>query len=472
MTERALALSILLEIFEEGEMSHLALRRGLAKNPGLERRQRAFLTRLTEGTVERALELDYVIGRYSRTPVRKMKPAIRAILRMGVYQLLYMDGAPDSAVCNEAVKLTVRRGYGGLKGFVNGVLRRIAAEKETIVYPPADTLQGLSVRYSMPEWLVERWQAVYGETTERILQALLRERPLIVHRSAWKASPEAIRKSLMAQGVQLSPHPYDEAAWILAGEGTARLREMEAFQKGWIQVQDISSQLASSLAVRALVKSGQCLKDSPHRAGELLQVLDVCAAPGGKSAYVADAALAEELPARIVSRDISEEKADLLRQNRGRLGLTNWEIEVWDALVFDPFWEGRADVVIADLPCSGLGILSRKGDIKYRLTPDKLRELADLQRRILAVAKRYVKPGGYLIYSTCTINREENEENVRWFQENNSFAAVDLSGWLPKIADCPPDDLRAGRLQLLPGVHDSDGFFLSAFQRKKEGGSQ
>lgn len=470
MTERALALSILLEIFEKGELSHLALRRGLAQNPGLEQQQRAFLTRLTEGTVERALELDYVIGRYSRTPLKKMKPVIRAILRMGVYQLLYMDGVPDSAVCNEAVKLTARRGYGGLKGFVNGTLRRIAAEKETIVYPPEDTVQGLSVRYSMPEWIVEKWQAAYGEATVRLLQALLRERPLIVHRSASQTSPETIRKSLLAQGVQPSPHPYDGAAWVLAGEGSTRLEELEAFQKGWIQVQDISSQLASSLAVRALVESRQHLEFSDS--GRPLCVLDVCAAPGGKSAYVADAALARKLPARIVSRDISEEKTALICQNRDRLGLANWEIEVWDALVFDPTWEQRADVVMADLPCSGLGILSRKSDIKYRLTPDKLQKLAALQRQILSVVWRYVKPGGYLIYSTCTIHSEENEENVRWFQENYPFQAVDLNEWLPAAAKFSADDLRAGRLQLLPGLHDSDGFFMSALQREQQGGSR
>ena len=456
---RAAALSLLLEILEHGEMSHLALRRGL-REYGFDQRQRAFLSRLTEGTVERCLELDYVIGLYSRTPVAKMKPAIRTLLRMSAYQLLYMDAVPAAAVCNEAVKLAARRGFAGLKGFVNAILRKIAAEKGAIPYPPEDTVQGLSVRYSMPAWLVEKWSAGYGRKTARqMLQALLSERPLMVHCNASRAAEETVRESLLSQGVEAKPHPYDAAAWSLQGPGLTRPEDLEAFRKGWIQIQDISSQLAAGLAVRALLECG----GSP-------QVLDLCAAPGGKSVYVAGEALARGLPARILARDVSEEKVALIRQNRDRLGLTNLETEVWDALTADPSWEGRADVVMADLPCSGLGILARKRDIKYRITPVQMDELAKLQRRILSVAWRYVKPGGYLVYSTCTIHPAENEENVRWLREQFPFVPADLREWLPKGLCREPANLREGCLQLLPGIHDSDGFFLSVLRRKSEEG--
>lgn len=489
---RAAALTVLLEILEEGELSHLALRRGLRENPDLDRQQRAFLSRLVEGTVERLLELDYVIGQYAHTPLKKMKPVIRTILRMSVYQLLYMDAVPDSAVCNEAVKLAARRGYAGLKGFVNGTLRKIAAEKGELSYPPEDTRQGLSVRYSMPEWIVGQWMTAYGdEVTKRMLRALLEERPLIVHRSTSRVETEALCQSLLAEGVEMISHPYEKDAWMLKGQGLRRLDDLEAFRKGWIQVQDISSQLASLLAVQALQRCAREAKKG-QPGSQPCRVLDICAAPGGKSVYVADAILARGLPAEICSRDVSEEKVSLIRQNQERLGLANLNAEVWDAREFDASWEQRADVVIADLPCSGLGIMARKSDIKYRMTCDQLQELAVLQRRILSVAWRYVKVGGYLIYSTCTIDSRENEENFRWFWEQYPFEPVNLCDWLPnsmwktdeegmgeihgkmpeKISDwvqitgCRPKDMQAGHLQLLPGIHDSDGFFLSALRRK------
>ena len=465
---RSVALDALLEIFERDGMSHLVLRRAFKAYPELDRQQRAFIARIVEGTVERRLELDYVIDQFSHTPVPRLKPVIRGILRMSVYQLLYMDAVPDAAICNEAVKLAAKRGYVGLKGFVNGVLRNIAAKKDRISYPPESTPEGLSVRYSMPQWIVEGWTADYGtEATRRMLPALLKERPLIVHRSVSKEAEETVRESLLSQGIEVKPHPYDRDAWIL--QGAQRLEGVEAFDRGWIQVQDISSQLASRLAVRAMeaARAEACKKAASGGTGCGLRILDVCAAPGGKSVYVADAAAAEGLDALVCARDISEEKAERIRQNKRRLGLDNLKAEVWDALIYDASWEGQADVLIADLPCSGLGIAARKGDIKYRMTRERQQELIALQRRILSVIWRYVRPGGYLIYSTCTIHRGENEENFKWFLEEHPFHPVDISGWLPEaLGASSPETVKSGYMQLLPGIHDSDGFFLSALKRE------
>ncbi len=384
-----------------------------------------------------------------------MKAIIRFLLRMGVYQLLYMDSVPDSAVCNEAVKLAVKRGFAGLKGFVNGLLRKVAAEKDQIPYPSEDTAEGLSVRYSMPQWLVDTWQSAYGLVqTRQMLEAVLKDRPLIVHHMQSGPDAETVRASLAAQQVQTQLHPYHGDAWILGG--VDHLEALEAFEKGWIQPQDISSQLTSSLAVHAME---QCWQERQTA----LRILDVCAAPGGKSLYIADAAQARHIPATVQSRDLTEDKTAMIEENCRRLHLDNLQVQVHDALVFDPAWEHAADVVIADLPCSGLGIMGRKNDIKYRMTPQTQQELAELQRRILDVIWRYVKPGGYLLYSTCTINPAENDENFRWIQENYPFRPVDITGWLPETLRGGP--AQHGSLQLLPGVHDSDGFYLTALQR-------
>ncbi len=451
-TVRAAALRAVQAILEEGSLGHKVIARELSLHPSWSGSERAFFTRLTEGTAERSLELDYVIDQFSRTPVQKMKPAIRGILRTGVYQLLYMDAVPDRAACDEAVRLAKKRGLAGLSGFVNGVMRAIAAGKDGRTYPPADTPEGMSVRYSMPVWIVEKWLALYGRpVTEKMLGAMLAERPLCVHMNRSKAEKQEIIESLEKQGVSAKVHPYSSQALTLEGGG--RPDSLEAFRKGWIQVQDISSQLASSLAARALKEA------AAMHGGELL-VLDTCAAPGGKSVYLADAAALLGRPAVVVSRDLSAGKVRQIEENRERTGLAAIVPQIWDAKEFCPDNEEKADVVIADLPCSGLGIMGRKKDIRCHVRPEGLAELAGLQREILSVVHRYVRPGGFLIYSTCTINPEENEENARWFAGNFPFRLRRAKEWLEAGAPETGD-----YLQLLPGVHESDGFFAAVFER-------
>ncbi len=194
-------------------------------------------------------------------------------------------------------------------------------------------------------------------------------------------------------------------------------------------------------------------------------LLDVCGAPGGKSLHVADKLKGTGM---VIVRDLTEQKVALIEDNIVRSGFTNIRAEVHDALVPDLAWEGRADIVLADLPCSGLGIIGRKPDIKYRMTMEQMEELAALQREILSVVQSYVKPGGKLIYSTCTIDRKENEENAAWFLENYPFDAMNLEGKLGETLNAA--SLRSGNIQLLPGIHPCDGFFIAAFQKNKDNG--
>jgi len=435
---REISLDILLEILERGGYSHIILRQALNKYQYLDKSERAFISRIAEGTVEYLLQIDYIIDSFSNTKVSKMKPVIRTILRMSVYQLIYMDRVPDSAVCNEAVKLAVKRKFTGLKGFVNGVLRNISRNKEGLSWPDD------SVRYSMPAWIVSMWEESYGrETAVTMMESFLKNKKTTVRCNLAKASKEEIIQSLRNQGAEVSESGISEA--VLCIEKYDYMEGLEAFQKGYIQVQDLSSSFVGEIA-------------DPKKGD---YVIDVCGAPGGKSIHIADKL---DGTGMVEVRDLSLLKINMVEENIRRCGYLNIRTKVQDALVTDPDSVEKADIVIADLPCSGLGIIGRKPDIKYRMTPDALESLATLQRNILTVAQAYVKPGGRLIFSTCTINRKENEENARWFLEQFPFDCISLKGKLREKLD----SAAANRdfIQLLPGIHPCDGFFIAAFQKR------
>ena len=442
---REMILEILLQI-EEGEHSHIAIRSALSKYQFLPRQERAFITRVCEGTLEYRIQIDYILDSFSKVTVDKMKPPIREILRSAVYQLRYMDSVPDSAVCNEAVKLTQRKGFYNLKPFVNGVLRTIAREMDQVKFPSREEnlVRSLSVEYSMPEQLVERWLEAYGEeTTEKILKDFLEEKPLTVRCRTYLNSQEAIVKSLTDQGVKVEPAPYLPYACHISGFD--HILALDAFINGKILVQDVSSMLVAEAA-------------DPQKGD---YVIDVCAAPGGKSLHVGDKM---EGFGTVDARDVSQYKVNLIEENIRRTNSINVQAKVQDATIFDQESELLADIVLADVPCSGYGVIGKKPDIKYRVTPQKQEEIVILQRTILDRAANYVKPRGTLIFSTCTIAKEENEENMMWFLQNYPFK-------LESLDPCLPEELHSettvlGYLQLLPGVHKTDGFFIAKFRRK------
>ena len=443
---RELALGVLLEISGGEEYSHIALRNVLEKYQYLEKQERAFLTRLVEGTTEKRIWCDYVIEQFSSVKIRKMKPVIREILRMSAYQIGYMDSVPDSAVCNEAVKLARKKGFQQLGGFVNGVLRNLARHIREIKYPEMETQPALalSVRYSVPEWIVSIWIKRWGEErTERILSAFEERRPLNIRVNQERITGSELKERLEKRGIKVTE--VDSLPGALGIEGYDYLAGLPEFQEGLFQVQDLSSMLAVEAA--GVKKGDYCI--------------DVCAAPGGKTVYMAEKAGADGY---VDARDLTEYKAELIRENCRRLGLSNTGVSVKDACVKDEASVGKADVVLADLPCSGLGVIGKKTDIRYRMSQEQQGELAKLQREILDTVQSYVKPGGTLLYSTCTINPEENEENAEWFLENYPFEAVSLEDCLPeKYAG---ETGAKGYVQLLPDVHGCDGFFIAKFRKK------
>lgn len=443
---RELVLDMLMAL-EKGEtFSHKLLKATLDKYDYLERKDKAFMKRIVEGTLERQLYLDFIINSYSNTPVNKMKPLIRCLLRMSTYQLLFMQ-VPDRAVCNEAVKLAAKRKFVNLKGFVNGVLRKIAASKDNLPVPSrTDMTTYLSITYSMPVWLVEKWLKELGaETTEGLLKHFLEVSPVTVRirESVSREDKEALLNGMQEQGIEVTKHPYLDYAYTLGHlEG---MHQVPGFSKGLLTVQDVSSMLAVEAAG---IQPGQT-------------ILDVCAAPGGKTMLAAEKTGPKGL---VIARDLSDMKVSFIEENAGRMCLDQVRVQVWDATVPDPSMIEKADVVIADLPCSGLGIMGKKQDIKYHITPESFEELRMLQRQILDVVTRYVKPGGTLIYSTCTINPMENEDNRRYILEKPEFEAVSLDACIPEALHS--QTTREGYLQLIPAKHLTDGFFISKFYKK------
>ena len=384
---RAVGLETLIEILEHGQFSHIYLKAVLDKYAYLGKSERAFLTRLVNGTVERKLQLDFIIDSFSKTKVKKMKPVIRTIMRMGAYEIFYMDSVPDSATCNEYVKLAKKKGFSGLSGFVNGVLRSISRKKSEVKFTD------MAVEYSMPQWIVDKWTADYGkEQTEAILKGFYEQQNLCI-RINRKIDEVELAKRLANRGIKYeksSDLPY--AGYILGYDSIASIPE---FNEGLFYIQDYSSQL---VPYKADIKEDD-------------KVIDLCAAPGGKALHAAELAS----KGTVLARDLTDIKVALINENIQRTGATNVTAQKFDATEFDESSENKYDVVIADLPCSGLGIIRKKPDIKYNQTEESLAELVMLQAKILENAARYVKAGGTLCYSTCTINKDENENQVENF---------------------------------------------------------
>ncbi|MEG0805841.1 MAG: 16S rRNA (cytosine(967)-C(5))-methyltransferase RsmB [Lachnospiraceae bacterium] len=427
---RELVLSVLLSVNRDGEYSHIALKNVLDKYRYLSKQERAFITRVCQGTLEHQIKIDYILNLFSKVKVHKMKPVIREILRSGVYELLYMDSVPPSATCNEAVKLTAKKGFQTLKGFVNGVLRTVSRNAQTIAFPGKNEnlLNYLSVTYSMPEWIVSLWLKEYDEKkVEGMLQAFLLEGPTSIRVNQNRISVEELTKELEAQGIKVEKNEEIQCGLYISEYDT--LDAIKEFNEGKFYIQDTGSMLVAELAE---------VKPDAY-------VIDVCAAPGGKSIHLAEILKGTGM---VEARDFSDSKVQLIQENIERIGVLNMCAAVVDARITQVSSLEKADLVIADLPCSGLGVMGHKTDIKYKMTKEKTIELVLLQQEILAVVAKYVKPGGTLMYSTCTIHRAENEDMVLWLLEHQ------------------PEFSLEKQIQRLPENGRTDGFFIAKLRKK------
>lgn len=437
---REIAFDTLL-MYERGEQDKDLLGKVLDKYSFLEKQERSFLTRLYEGSLERKITIDYILSLYSKVPVNKMKLPVRILLRMGVYQIMYMDSVPDSAACNETVKLARKRSLSNLSGFINGVLRNVARSKNEIKYPDINDneVRYLSIMYSCPEWiagLLCKEQGIEGAIS--VLENSVRIRPITGRVNISKCTPQIFFETNSEFAYESKLLPY-----ALGLHNIDKISDLPSFVSGDFTIQDIASMLVVHV-------SGIKKTDT---------VIDVCASPGGKSLHAADLAV----EGQVISCDISDSKLIRIEENVNRCGFENISLKCADARVRDEELIGKADLLIADVPCSGLGVMGRKNDIKYNLKEEQMAELPVLQRQIIDNIVDYLKPGGTLMYSTCTVHKAENVDNYRYIIEKKGLEAVGFYDELPvALRD---ETAKEGYLQLLGKDGLTDGFFIAKFRK-------
>lgn len=425
---REIVFDALMLITNDGRKSHLVIREVLNKYDYLDNTDKNFIKRLTEGTVQKLITLDYGLDMFSERKMNRCKPAIRTILRMAAYQILFMERVPDSAACDEAVKLCNKRSRKELSGFVNAVLRKLSENKEQVFLFDniTDKVTRLSVKYSVPEHIVSMF-IKEQDAPEELLRGLTEERPTVV-RITDETKEMEILKQFDNAGIEYAKSPLVEHAYRL--KSFHGVNELPGFSEGIVYIQDESSML--------------CVKEALKTDEKEPVIIDVCAAPGGKTMYIAELLKGH---GTIRSFDVSEEKVQLLRDNNERLGYTNITCEVQDGSEYRADLKETADIVICDVPCSGLGVISRKSDIKYNVTNEGMAELCNLQKQIALNAADYVKKGGILMYSTCTVHKAENQKAVKYILNNR------------------PEFVLEYDRQLRPDIDGTDGFYLARLRK-------
>lgn len=430
---RQTAFRCLTRIEKDGAYSNLLLEKAL-RDECSSSLDRAFVSALVLGVIERKITLDYELSLYLSKPLKKLKPEVLTVLRLGAYQIFYMDKVPDSAAVNESVRLTKSCGLSYASSLVNAVLRKCS--KNGVILPDEAQDNYLSVRYSCPQWLIDKWTDEYGEEDTKGFLPFLNEKPKTTIRvNTTKVTADELSKLLLNEGIKCEPTDLENAIDIdLCGNDITSLK---AFKDGLFHVQDKASQL--------------CVKALSPQKGDT--VFDLCASPGGKSFTIAEYM---ENEGKILSFDKLEKRTSLISSGAERLGLTAIKTDTADAEVYKESL-GFADRVLCDVPCSGLGVISKKPEIKYKNESD-FSLLPKTQLKILTVGSKYVKRGGRLVYSTCTLNKKENEDVCAAFlRDNPNFEPIAA---LPQISSEP-------YVTLMPHKNDCDGFFFAAFERKK-----
>ena len=431
---RTTALSALIATRRQGAWSDGVLKQYIARD-GLDRRDAALASQLCYGVLQNRALLEFSIAQALTGKFKDLQPVVADILLLGAYQVLLLERVPDSAAVNEAVEQCKAYANRRAAGLVNGVLRTLSRQKGTLRQP-----EDLETKYSHPAQLVALLREDLPEgTLEAFLAADNAPAPMTLQYNPLKTQPQAVWDELTAAGVQLTPHPWLPGCMLASHAGD--LTQLPAFCDGRVYVQDAAAALAA-----------QCAGAQPD-----MRVLDVCAAPGGKSFAMA---MRMENRGEIVSCDIHPHKIALLEKGAARLGIENLHARVQDATTRCEEFVGQMDVVVADVPCSGLGVIRKKPDIRYKaLAP--IERLPQVQRAILENVSAYVKPGGVLLYSTCTVLRRENEAVAQAFlQAHPEFSAETLP---------IPDGLRVTDprfVTLLPGQHDCDGFFICKMRKQ------
>ena len=439
---RQVAFEALIKIHRDGAYSNLIVDSLLKENSDLDERDRAFVCNLVYGTLDRLILIDYNLGLYLNQPVRKLKPELHTILRMGTYQLLFMDKVPSRAAVNESVNLAKVNKSSFAASLVNAVLRRVADNGIRLPDTSETNPDYLAIKYSCPEWLISLWIESYGyDNAVALAEKALEAPPVVIRVNTTKITPDELIWKLAEEGVISEKTDIASDALIISNTGS--VDELEAYKQGYFHAQDLASQLC-------------CAALDPQE-GET--VFDLCSAPGGKAFTVA-----ERMNNSGVVRafDIYQSRVELIKNGATRLGLSNVFSYLSDASIFNENY-GLADRVLCDVPCSGLGIIRRKPEIRFKNRSD-IDNLPELQYRILCNATRYLKQGGRLVYSTCTLNPAENSDVCnRFLSEHPEFTAVEV------LPDIPRFSTEEKFLTLMPHINSTDGFFIAVFE--KNGGN-
>lgn len=436
---RATALRVLVSCRNNGAWADAALKAQISRD-GLSGPDAALCSRIVYGVMQNRMLLDFYIGAYCTQKPDHLQPPLLEILRIGAYQIIYLDKIPDSAAVNTSVELAKLAKRGQASGLVNAVLRKLSQNKKALPpVPERDDVQRLSIQYSHPKWFVKRLVSLLGrEEAERFLACDNQIAPITVQVNPLKTTLEALTEELQQAGISVQPHSWVPDCLELSGTGD--LAALPSFREGKFLVQDSAARLVSLIAG---IRPGQ-------------KVLDVCAAPGGKSL---SAAFAMAGNGSIVACDLHENKLKRIQESADRLGVNIITTQAADGRVFRPEWEASFDTVLVDAPCSGLGIIRKKPDTRYKKADD-LFTLPVVQAAILDNAARYVRPGGTLVYSTCTILPEENE------QVTEAFLAEHADFGLEPFELPLPVGKSDGSLTLWPQRHDTDGFYICRMTRR------
>jgi len=441
MDAREAALLTLNACERQGGWSDGVLKKQLAQSE-LDIRDAGLATQICFGVLQNKFLLDFYLSRFSNIPLKRMEAKVVQALRIGLYQMLFLTRVPHSAAVNSAVEMTRKHCKNQrASGMVNGILRALARTLDRLPTIPAeDEAEYLSTLYSHPKWLVELWLKQLGrQETERLLAANNSAPPVTAQVNTCKISCVALLSRLSEAGVDAQVHPWLKDCVIIRNTGD--LERLDSFRDGLFYIQDPASRLA---VMAAGVKPD-------------MRILDACAAPGGKSFA---ASMDMENRGELISCDLHPHKKKLMLAGAQRLGLDCMHPQTADATQYRPEWEGSFDLAIADVPCSGLGVIRKKPDIRYK-DPELLEGLPEVQSRILENVCRYVKPGGVLLYSTCTVLERENEAIVEAFlnlHDEYSLEAFSLPA--------PIGTVREGQMTLYPHLHDTDGFFFAKLRRK------
>lgn len=446
MSARYLAYKILFDIEVNGNYSNMALNKYL-NEAGLDDQDKGFVTELVYGIIEKKRYLDYMINKVSKIKVRKMQHSVKLVLRMGVYQLVYMDGVTDYAAINESVNIMKKLDKRSAS-FVNAVLRNISRNLDEVKDISLNTVDKLAIYYSYENWIVENLVKEYGfERTEAILRALSQKPNIYLRVNRTKLRPGQSMDYLVGQIIGRLIDQGLEASRVEGLEEAIKVKGLKSidkhplFREGYVSVQDISSILVAKVM-------------NPKRES---RVLDLCAAPGGKSTHIGELM---ENTGHLISQDIFDHKIKLMNIYAERLGLKNMEAKLGDALVLNEDYIGKFDYVLCDVPCSGMGIVRRKPEIKYK-KEEEVENLPDLQYQILENASSYLKEGGILIYSTCTIFKQENTDVVDRFLNNHKDFDLDDLGPIKEFLGIGDK----GLVKILPDRYEMDGFFICRMKK-------